>query len=988
MKVINRFKARKLTLAIAASLALGAGELLASDQKILNLDVSRQSIGSALVELSKTSGVQIVLSQELGDKVVLDAIKGEFTLTEALDRMLSGSGLTYEFRSDELVVIDEEGSGSVEDAKDVEEVVVTGTMLRGARSASPVIQIDRAEFRRLGASTVEDVIRSLPQNVSTMNTASSMESSNEIYDGVLTPSSQGTSMANLRGLGSAATLVLVNGRRKAGTATSQGRAVNLSTIPLASVERIDVMLDSASAIYGSDAVGGVINIITKKGEYSSGSTSVRYSSIGNGDSEKEISQTITLSDDKYRVTFNAGLQENDPVSAEKAGYTSADKSSFGGTNWYDYITYYSTPGRIRNIGNGWGYLGSLPSSFDGTEDWSEADLVESTPSPKASAREHVRPSTKSTSISMDFEYELSEDLEIFGDLQFTENKTESIRSVSAYWYNISADNPFNQLGREVRVYYSFENEVENGLIPGATEVFTRQKSRSGVLGANYSLPFKDWKVELTYSRDEDSTKLDQFGFNYSSSNDSTGTWDTLLSSLDPTEAFNPFGNGSAQSPLISNLWGKFYDTENSSESNSWNLKVDGELLTLWEREVRFAAGLQSTEITLDLSKGFYDNTAAHPYPGRDSLAAFIELGSQVSENLYLKVASRYDRHENHLGQVQYNSSADRNDPDRFVILNDNGAVNSKVTSKVDVIWNPLESVQFTASWGQSFIMPRFQDVMDPPTPDVGQAGAYSTYTYDWVNEEYVTVDTQWGGNPNLKPETAVSKTFGVKLTPEFLEGLVFGVTYSDIDYTNRIKKYYPWPGFIGESEGKAVYSDPNIAVRDESGALIGFRVLPVNIATRRTKSLDFDANYTFDTSVGQFGVELVAMHSLKQYDEINAESPRVSLLDTQAGAPEWAGRVGLSWTGSGKGLDLIFNHRDGFAYISRGTPKRVDDWRTVDLSGYFEIEQSNILISGGIKNLTNEDFPFLDSAGAPYSTVQVDVRGRVAYLSFQIDYDL
>ncbi|MCR4532822.1 TonB-dependent receptor plug domain-containing protein, partial [Acinetobacter venetianus] len=141
----------------------------------------------------------------------------------------------------------------------LDEVVVTGTHIRGvAPGASPVVSVDRDAIDRRGFATVADTLAALPQNFAGLATPAATST------GVDTTSQNAgrATTINLRGLGPDATLVLVNGRRMAG-AGGRGDLADVSSIPTAAVERIDVLLDGASALYGADAVAGVVNIILR-----------------------------------------------------------------------------------------------------------------------------------------------------------------------------------------------------------------------------------------------------------------------------------------------------------------------------------------------------------------------------------------------------------------------------------------------------------------------------------------------------------------------------------------------------------------------------------------------------------------------------------------------------------------------------------------------------------------------------------------------------
>jgi iron complex outermembrane recepter protein len=170
----------------------------------------------------------------------------------------------------------------------LEEIVVTGTNISGVENKTvPLLTFDRDAIDRSGYATVADFITSLPQNV---------KSSSNSPDGVLAGTGFGlgnienSTAANLRGLGASSTLTLLNGHRVAPSAYGSG--VDLSLIPLEAVERIEVLTDGSSAVYGSDAVGGVINIILRK-DFNGQVTSARLDTLTQGGGEtKQFSQTV------------------------------------------------------------------------------------------------------------------------------------------------------------------------------------------------------------------------------------------------------------------------------------------------------------------------------------------------------------------------------------------------------------------------------------------------------------------------------------------------------------------------------------------------------------------------------------------------------------------------------------------------------------------------------------------------------------------------
>lgn len=164
-----------------------------------------------------------------------------------------------------------QSSGDISNDREVEEVVVTGSYLRGSAldAPSPVQVLDRTSMEAQGASQIWDVIKNLEINSGSIT--------NERADGgnAALGTLSGTANVNLRNLGENSTLTLINGKRQVVAATttpSGGEFVDINTIPLVMVERMEVLTDGGSALYGSDAVAGVVNIISAQNSKVSSST--------------------------------------------------------------------------------------------------------------------------------------------------------------------------------------------------------------------------------------------------------------------------------------------------------------------------------------------------------------------------------------------------------------------------------------------------------------------------------------------------------------------------------------------------------------------------------------------------------------------------------------------------------------------------------------------------------------------------------------------
>ncbi|HEY1076892.1 MAG TPA: TonB-dependent receptor [Fontimonas sp.] len=238
------------------------------------------SLEAALNQLARQSQVQIVFRPDLVAGKRAAALSGELTWRQALERLLQGSGLEYRQVADKTIVIQmigprpNPGPRSPEQPKpaplaaaraeppvtDVERMTVTGTRIRGGVTPSPMISIGAQQIQEEGFTDLGEVVRSLPQNFAGgqnpgVTTGASLGNSTN-------QNLTGSSALNLRALGPDATLTLLNGRRLSYDGVSQ--AVDISAIPIDAVERIEIVPDGASAVYGSDAVGGVANVVLKR----------------------------------------------------------------------------------------------------------------------------------------------------------------------------------------------------------------------------------------------------------------------------------------------------------------------------------------------------------------------------------------------------------------------------------------------------------------------------------------------------------------------------------------------------------------------------------------------------------------------------------------------------------------------------------------------------------------------------------------------------
>ncbi|HTU11570.1 MAG TPA: TonB-dependent receptor [Allosphingosinicella sp.] len=234
----------------------------AAAQPALDYALPAQPLSQSLRDVASRSGTNVIAPSDLVGGRQAQALRGRFGPREAVQRLLSGTGLRVSEIDGSLIVMrgaDSMAAGEEGEGRGAEAIVVTGSNLRGAEPTSPLVRIGREEIDRTGATSAEQLMRRVPQN--------SQGGVNQENNGIITPDTDVTNHGaglNLRGLGQRATLVLVNGRRLA--PSGGGAYVDISLIPLSAVERVDILPDGASAIYGSDAVGGVVNFVLRGGD--------------------------------------------------------------------------------------------------------------------------------------------------------------------------------------------------------------------------------------------------------------------------------------------------------------------------------------------------------------------------------------------------------------------------------------------------------------------------------------------------------------------------------------------------------------------------------------------------------------------------------------------------------------------------------------------------------------------------------------------------
>jgi iron complex outermembrane receptor protein len=354
--------------------------------------IEARPLTAALNALAAQTGLQIVVMSEVAANRYARAVSGDLTGEEALAKILRDTGLTYQkidantvaikriaatattpltpltadHHPNSLLLAQADGRAvtdvpaTTEPVRNdgnvvLEEVVVTGSHIRGVRNdTAPVLTLRRDYIERSGFTSMTQLVDSLPMNFSGGQNGSSEVAAFGNSPGSSQNLTRGAGF-NLHGLGSVATLTLINGRRVAPAA--EGQFVDVSTIPLAAVERVEILTDGASAVYGADAVAGVVNVILRK-DFNGAETSVRAgTATRGGTSEQQLSQTFGKTWSGGSALLVADWSKRDPLDIRDRDYM-VNAGGFGslGPTWL--LPKRNTASVVFNLDQ------TLPANFD------------------------------------------------------------------------------------------------------------------------------------------------------------------------------------------------------------------------------------------------------------------------------------------------------------------------------------------------------------------------------------------------------------------------------------------------------------------------------------------------------------------------------------------------------------------------------------------------------------------------------------------------
>ena len=826
-------------------------------------------------------------------------------------------------------------------------VEITGSAIKRTSSEgpAPVEVLTRKDIERTGATTINELIRSLP--------------SMDIFDqGELasnSPSGSGTANVGMRGLSSSETLVLLNGRRLPVNAlydsSGAGAAVDINMIPVSAIERVEVLKDGGSAIYGADAVAGVVNIITKN-NYTGAEGTIGYGQTSRSDGKEKRATVVggicNLEKDRFNVLLGFDVFKRDPIyrkdreiskSVDFRRYGSLDgRSSFApegnvidpNTGGFINVPYSPCPtgtenptGRCR-----YDFNSSILTSING------ADRV----SGMAIANFQVTP-----------------DIRVFGEVIAARTKDHFEAHPVPDYFVVPITDPAQRpaeipCGRNGGADFGLGCDkvyIAGRFMQGGPRITDRKSTllniATGAEGTSFGL---DWKVSLGHGV----SKVTNQDSNYYDANKWVAA--TLDGSLNPTVNTNDpaFVEGLKVRPV----------RDAKSTIDYLNLQVSGPAFSLPGGMAMYAVGaalmrdkLTDTPDPLTQAGDVVGSIQqAAVSASRNSKAVFGELSLPIVKDLESQVAFRYDKYPDY----------------------------SQTSPKVGLKYTPIKELALRGSYTKSFRAPVLKQLFG-----AREQGAITLTDADQCVALGVPLDSNGdclvnafqvnGSNPNLKPEIGKTLTLGAIVD--------VGPFTATIDWW-RIKKT--------DEIGTPTVDD---AIRrglwSRDGARFQILTNLQNLAERENEGVDLDARLRFtNTPLGDVTVQNSTSYYAKQRRRDTSADPLIeyngtyalprwrNTLRVAADMADWGGTVGLRTVGG-------FYDNDDPESITSDT-KKVPSETEVDLQVQYR-GLKGFTFTGGIKNVFDRMPPFSAQNGTDNTYTQqgfaevYNNRGRFWYLA-------
>lgn len=895
-----------------------------------------------------------------------------------------------------------------EEAK-VEKIQVTGSRIQRAdiESASPISVFSAEDLAASGHVTIEGFIQSIPSMNGGMNGRQTNNGSG------------GAASASMRGLGSARTLILINGRR---TATG-----DLNTIPMGFIERVEVLRDGASTIYGSDAIAGVINFITKR-NFEGAEVIAQYDVTGESDGEGR-SLSVTLGNSSNRGNAVLSLEYSDR------------KAIWQGDREFSAIPWGERNGERVMAGSGANSFGTW-TPYDPTSPYFGSNDDPTSPyfgqgawvvDPQTGAlrrydqtidsynfapASYLVTPQKVFSANATANYELTKDVTAFLEAGFTNRQSDQLMAADGTFWGarMTADHPNNPIGEDISVSRRLEETGGRSF---------RQDYYAYRMVAGLEGSFDNgwaWDVSYNYARYTDAS-LDIGRAN-------PGRYNKMLS---------PAACNADPKCAAVGIW-------NPLEANS-----------LTPEQLAYAS-VPNSPLTVGVNKQFMANLTgdtgdfsfdagsigwAVGYERRDTSLVVTPDGGAVVGEIYSVTASPTEGSysvdemfaEVNVPLLAGVTGADRLDVSAAVRMSDYDFLSSHTTAKFGVEYVPVQGLLLRATISDGFRAPSITNLYGPqsesnisyvdPCHQWGTS-AVSQITKDNCASEGLSPNIQLtnlqsasivGGNPDLGPEESESYTVGFVYSPNFVQNLSIAVDYYNIEITNGlgapsvtalVSQCYGSENFSApacdyiQGPTHPIVNRPALPGSDyralaANPIVSGIMATTQNIATFETSGIDFDVNWHTDLLGGRFNVRLDGTY-LRSYDyQSLAGTPILEMAGKFGADPNFGGRpaafsklrsnLGLSYSVDNWNLLWVARYQSGvdnLNFNAANLSNSVGTYIYHDIQGGYTF-QNNLSLTAGVRNLFDKQPPYvtnsndMNTLNSSYDTAGQYLYARLAY---------
>ncbi|HEL3751507.1 TonB-dependent receptor [Stenotrophomonas maltophilia] len=721
-------------------------------------------------------------------------------------------------------------------ARTLDTVQVTGSHIKRAQlsGVGPVSVVDAEAIERSGATSVETLLQRLPASAGFAGSQSNAYWAENGY---------GTTQVNLRGLGINRTLVLLNGRRIVNGGTGANSSVDLNVIPVSLIERVEVLKDGASAIYGADAVAGVVNIITKQG-FEGAEAVVRYGQTSQGDGE-ETSVDVSWGVSSERGSLMAAVSYFDSGAVNMASRApcgliesdgrlvcSGSSSTIGGRALLAdgrRVNFNQVPG---GDGDFYEPYSAAKHNYNGNPTLNAVNPIER------------------LSLSVFGDSQLNDSTRAFIEAMYTNRQSRQLATSGGLGVyrpiNIAADHPTNPTGQDLLLQRRRLEEAGPRHFFQETDTYRVVAGLKGQFGTSW-----DWSVAFNWGRNTGVDGSD----NVANLDRVDQTLDRSLCSTAPGAAIpcgDYLGYGDLSRDVLDYILYTSRDT-GGNEQKSFTANLSGQIFELPAGWVGFAAGVEVRRergwrdpdpLTV---LGIGNTNQQDPIAGRyTAKEAYMELAvpllqdAVIADSLYLNLAGRVSDYDLFGRDFNYKAGLD---------------------------WQVSPSLKLRSTYATAFRIPNIPELFggvsegnltttDPcsgwsglPASSIVRANCQA----DGVPAGYVqpgnTILTTSGGNADLEPEDATSFTAGVVWTPTFAPGLTLTLDYYRIRIENAIQR------IAGSTKLAICYNTPSLAhpfcdasnfTRDpRTGEVNYLSSQPVNTADEQVSGYDLGALYEF-----------------------------------------------------------------------------------------------------------------------------------------------